>query len=136
MANMALRRSLRALAHPLSLGAILLLLVNDQLIRWRWPSWWTGKAGDVAWLFFAPFALAAIIALLLPRRLGLISKPSRGGSHAAGLPDTAAPSEPSTSLRGLHAKLPAALRCAPGKACKPRRLSRSQKVLCTFSKRI
>ncbi len=69
MKNTALRRAALALAHPLTVGAIAVLLLNDQVLRWRWPSWITGKLGDVAWLFFAPLAVALVIALILPRRM-------------------------------------------------------------------
>ncbi len=69
MKNKAFRRAMACLVHPISLGAILLLLLNDHLLRRRWPSWWTGKIGDFAWLSFAPFVLAVILAWLLPARL-------------------------------------------------------------------
>lgn len=69
MRNKAFQRALVCLAHPLSLGAILLLLVNDHLLKRHWPSWWTGKAGDFAWLLFAPFITAALLAWLLPSRI-------------------------------------------------------------------
>jgi hypothetical protein len=59
-------KAIHLLCHPLSLGAILLLLVNDHLLRRVWPSWFTGKIGDIAWLFFVPFALAALLAWLVP----------------------------------------------------------------------
>ena len=61
--------SLRCLQHPLSWISIGLLLLNDHLLRIYWPSWWTGKLGDFAWLFFFPFVLAVILAWLLPRRI-------------------------------------------------------------------
>jgi hypothetical protein len=61
-------KSIRLLSHPIVLGAIALLLVNDHLLRRVWPSWVTGKLGDVAWLLFAPLALAALLVWLLPIR--------------------------------------------------------------------
>ena len=64
--NRSLFRSLRALAHPLTWLALALLLVNDHLLRVLWPSWWTGKLGDFAWLFFAPLVLAALVSLIIP----------------------------------------------------------------------
>jgi hypothetical protein len=67
--NDALRRALAALAHPLAVGALALLLVNDHVLRRNWPGPWTGKLGDAAWLIFAPLALAAALAVLLPRRM-------------------------------------------------------------------
>jgi hypothetical protein len=47
---------------------MVLLLLNDHVLRRLWPSWWTGKVGDVAWLVFAPLALAALLAFLMPPR--------------------------------------------------------------------
>ncbi len=67
--NDALQRALGGLAHPLVVGALALLLVNDHVLRRNWPGPWTGKLGDVAWLIFAPLIVAAVLAVLLPRRL-------------------------------------------------------------------
>jgi hypothetical protein len=67
--NEALQQALRGLAHPLAVGALALLLVNDHVLRRNWPGWWTGKLGDVAWLIFAPLVVAAALAAVLPRRL-------------------------------------------------------------------
>ncbi len=69
MSNLAFRRALRSLAHPITLGAVVLLIANDHLLRRLWPSWWTGKLGDAAWLVFAPLMLAVLIAWLVPARL-------------------------------------------------------------------
>jgi hypothetical protein len=44
-------------------------LLNDHFVRWRWPSWWTGKISDFAWLAFAPFVLVAVLAWLVPSRI-------------------------------------------------------------------
>src|SRR5512138_2175453 len=67
--SMTYRQALALLAHPLSLGAVGLLLVNDFLFRRLWPSWLTGKLGDAAWMVFVPFFLAALLAWLVPARL-------------------------------------------------------------------
>jgi hypothetical protein len=67
--NQAFEKALTLLAHPVSIAALGLLLVNDHLLRRLWPSWWTGKIGDLAWLFFIPFALAALLAWILPARM-------------------------------------------------------------------
>ncbi len=69
MKNKALDRALASLVHPLALGTMALLLLNDHVLRRWWPSWWTGKLGDVAWLGFAPLAMAALLAFLIPPRL-------------------------------------------------------------------
>lgn len=66
MLNKTTAKALHMLSQPLSVGAILLLLINDHLLRIYWPSWWTGKIGDFAWLYFTPFVLAAILAWLIP----------------------------------------------------------------------
>lgn len=63
------QQALALLAHPLSLGAVGLLLANDYLLRSLWPSWLTGKLGDAAWVVFVPFFLAALLAWLVPARL-------------------------------------------------------------------
>ncbi len=69
MDNKALRRAALALTHPVAVGAVAVLLLNDLVLRWRWPCWVTGKLGDVAWLLFAPLAAAVVVALLVPRRM-------------------------------------------------------------------
>lgn len=64
------RKTLTSLAHPITLLAILILLVNDHLLRVFQPSWLTGKLGDAAWLFFAPLLLLLILSAgsaLFPR---------------------------------------------------------------------
>jgi hypothetical protein len=63
-----LSRSISALLHPLSLAAIFILLLNDHLLRRFWPSWFTGKLGDFAWLFFFPLFLTVLFSGVLPRR--------------------------------------------------------------------
>ena len=75
--NRTLSVSLSLLSHPISVGAMLLLLFNDHILRINWPSWWTGKLGDFAWLFFFPYALGVVVALIIPARVpaqaGLVS---------------------------------------------------------------
>lgn len=67
--NSAFSKAIHILSRPITLGAIALLFINDHLLRQMWPSWWTGKLGDLAWLFFTPFALAALLAWLIPARI-------------------------------------------------------------------
>ncbi|MCD6284360.1 MAG: hypothetical protein J7M39_00420, partial [Anaerolineae bacterium] len=69
-----LARALRALAHPVTVMCVLMLLLNDHVLRLQWPSWATGKLGDVAWLAFAPLVVALPLALLVP---GLTPRRSR-----------------------------------------------------------
>jgi hypothetical protein len=71
MNNPYFSKSLRLLAHPLSLAAIGLMLANDAIFKNLWPSWWTGKLSDFAGLFFLPFLAAALLSLFAPgRRVG------------------------------------------------------------------
>jgi hypothetical protein len=65
--NRTFQKAVYLLSRPVSLVALVLLFLNDHVLRVLWPSWITGKLGDFAWLFFAPFALAALLALLIPR---------------------------------------------------------------------
>jgi hypothetical protein len=69
MKNEAFCRAMNSLLHPLSIGAVLLLLLNDHVLRRFWPSWWSGKLGDLAWLVLVPLVLAAIFAWLIPSKL-------------------------------------------------------------------
>lgn len=66
--NRALTRAAGSLIHPLTLIAIVILLINDHLLRWLWPSWVWGKLGDFSWLIFFPFIPALILSLVVPQR--------------------------------------------------------------------
>jgi hypothetical protein len=58
-----LDRSLRALAHPITLVCVAALLVNDQVLKRLCPSMLTGKLSDFAGLFFFPYLLTAVFGL-------------------------------------------------------------------------
>ena len=61
-----------AVTHPVTLGAVALLLVNDWLLKPLWQSdWTTGKLSDFAWMVFAP-----------PLLLLVLSLPARGNAKA------------------------------------------------------
>lgn len=62
-------KALACLARPATLLAVVVLFVNDHVLRVYWPSWITGKLGDVAWLYFMPFVVAAGVAWLVPQRV-------------------------------------------------------------------
>jgi hypothetical protein len=66
--NSTFSRAFACLSHPLSLGAMAVLLLNDHLFRIHWPGWWTGKLGDFAWLFFFPFAAAVVLSWIVPQK--------------------------------------------------------------------
>lgn len=66
MKSQLLQRPLDALAHPISIGAAIILLLNAVVWQRMWPSWWTGKIGDFAWLVIAPLWIAAFLRLGWP----------------------------------------------------------------------
>lgn len=54
-----------ALLHPVAIAAIAVLVVNDHVLKARWPGLVTGKLSDVAGMIFFPlvfFAMATMIA--------------------------------------------------------------------------
>ena len=62
------RATLQALAHPGAVLALVVLVLNDHVLKQAWPGWVTGKLSDVAGLVVAPLLLAALLALLrVPR---------------------------------------------------------------------
>lgn len=75
MRNVAV--TLAWLTHPVSAVAVLVLLVNDHLLKAAAPGVVTGKVSDVAGLIFAPALVAALCCLLVP------SLPARWASVAA-----------------------------------------------------
>jgi hypothetical protein len=73
------RVSRLALAHPLTLGSVALLAVNDHVLKRLAPSALTGKLSDFAGLFFFPYLLIAFASL---GRLALSALRSRSSLHA------------------------------------------------------
>ena len=67
-------RPARALAHPGWWAALVLLVLNDHLLKTAGvlPGWFTGKFSDFAGLFFAPFAIAALLRVASWRGLALV----------------------------------------------------------------
>ena len=56
------RQAASALLHPVTLAALAVLVVNDFLFKAIWPgAWIPGKLSDLAWMIFAPPALAYIL---------------------------------------------------------------------------
>ncbi|MGB7341046.1 MAG: hypothetical protein WBC91_19275 [Phototrophicaceae bacterium] len=72
--NRAFWKAIHSLTHPLSILAILVLLMNDHWLRYAYPSWLTGKLGDFTWLLFAPFVAAMLFAFIIPKTLKNQSK--------------------------------------------------------------
>jgi hypothetical protein len=50
--------STRAVLHPLVLGALALLILNDHVLKAAYPGWWTGKLSDVAGLAMFPILVS------------------------------------------------------------------------------
>jgi hypothetical protein len=61
------RGSLAWLLHPVSVLALMLLLLNDQVLKSAWPGMLTGKLSDFAGLALAPPFITVTLALLVPR---------------------------------------------------------------------
>lgn len=61
-------RSAEILASPTFVAAVLLLVVNDWILKAAYGSWWTGKLSDFAGLYAFPLFWSA----LLPRRRTMI----------------------------------------------------------------
>ena len=56
------QRCASALMHPVTLGALGVLLVNDLIFKALWPGAWVpGKLSDLAWMIFAPPVLAFVL---------------------------------------------------------------------------
>ena len=49
------------LLHPVALVALVALVVNDHVLKWRYPGLLTGKASDIAGLVLAPLVLLALV---------------------------------------------------------------------------
>ncbi len=59
---------MKALVHPVTLASLVVLVVNDHFLKWRWPGVVTGKLSDVAGMILAPIVLAAFVELATKRR--------------------------------------------------------------------
>lgn len=60
--------ALCALAHPLTIASLVVLALNDHVLKQAWPGWVTGKLSDVTGLVVAPAVLAVALALAGVRR--------------------------------------------------------------------
>ena len=66
-------RALRALGSPLSIGSLVVLVLNDHVLKQAWPGWVTGKLSDVVGLVVAPLVLAVPLAVLRLRRPDVVA---------------------------------------------------------------
>lgn len=58
-----------ALTHPVALGALLLLLVNDHVLKRAMPGVLTGKLSDLAGMVFFPLVLVALARMTTPKHV-------------------------------------------------------------------
>lgn len=82
----ATRHALRCLRHPVTVVAVVTLVVNDHLLKGSAaPGWLTGKLSDFAGLFFFPFLAAVLVGTLVRSRhwAGVVSFAITGAWFAA-----------------------------------------------------
>jgi hypothetical protein len=58
----------RALVHPITLAALVVLVLNDHVLKACWPGVLTGKLSDIAGMILAPVVLAALVEKVTGRR--------------------------------------------------------------------
>ncbi|MFE9688829.1 hypothetical protein [Micromonospora sp. NPDC005806] len=63
----AARVALAWLGHPVTMLALVVLVLNDHVLKATQPGWLTGKLSDVAGLVLAPPLVAVLAALIVPR---------------------------------------------------------------------
>ena len=51
----------RPLTHPIALAAIVVLIVNDHVLKSAWPGVVTGKLSDIAGMIVFPLFLSALL---------------------------------------------------------------------------
>ncbi|MGC4893222.1 hypothetical protein [Micromonospora sp. DT31] len=61
------RAALAWLGHPVTVLALVVLVVNDHVLKAAHPGLVTGKVSDVAGLVFAPALVAVLVTLVFPR---------------------------------------------------------------------
>jgi hypothetical protein len=58
----------KVLLHPVALFALVVLVVNDHVLKAQFPGVLTGKLSDVAGMIVAPLVLVAIVRAIAPVR--------------------------------------------------------------------
>lgn len=61
------RQHLAWLVHPITVAALVVLLINDHVVKSAYPGWITGKLSDIAGLVVAPALLASLVTILARR---------------------------------------------------------------------
>ena len=68
MTTTSRQRCASALTHPVTVGALAILLINDLVLKALWSNpWTTGKLSDLTWVIFASPLLAFILAFAARR---------------------------------------------------------------------
>ena len=57
------------LLHPVAIASLVLLVLNDHLLKALWPGWITGKLSDFAGMVLAPLVLVAVVDAFAPARV-------------------------------------------------------------------
>lgn len=64
MKNRRVEKAFQALAHPITISAMVMILLNALVFQPLAPSWLTGKLADLAWMVVLPLLLALLLAPL------------------------------------------------------------------------
>ena len=75
---MTTRDAVRALAHPGFVLALVVLVLNDHVLKQAYPGMLTGKLSDVAGLVVAPLLLAVPLTLMRVPRPTLVAIAATG----------------------------------------------------------
>lgn len=75
-------QALRALAHPVTVGSLVVMALNDHMLKQAWPGFVTGKLSDVAGLVVAPLVLAVVLAAARVPRAVVVSVALTGAVFA------------------------------------------------------
>jgi len=64
MKNRRVEKAFQALAHPITISAMVMILLNALVFQPLAPSWLTGKLADLAWMVVLPLLLTLLLAPL------------------------------------------------------------------------
>jgi hypothetical protein len=56
--------------HPVAVAAVMVLALNDHVLKHAYPGFVTGKLSDVAGMIFFPLLLHALVSLIAPKLAG------------------------------------------------------------------
>jgi hypothetical protein len=58
------QKAIRCLSHPVSLLAMVMIIINALFLQKVYPSWLSGKLGDLGWMIVLPLVLTLLLSLL------------------------------------------------------------------------